>query len=171
MFIKSTLKRPLSEVLELVEFAASVSKADLSTVQVNIKNSHRGSGGGMAYYGMPKGRYSANSNDNEATRLVTLRVGGDEFFPRSNMCYKWVQRKYKNKRWHEKKETHPYGGKSSPLIVCDDWREWLVALAAHEFNHIHQYQQDLPRSEVECEKAALAALTAYREKHDPKATT
>ena len=57
----------------------------------------------------------------------------------------------------------PYGGKGSPLIEMKDWREGLVALAAHEFNHIRQYQNSWPRSEVDCEKFAAKRLATYRE--------
>jgi hypothetical protein len=57
----------------------------------------------------------------------------------------------------------PYGGKGSPPIEMMDWREGLVALAAHEFNHIRQFQNNWPRSEVDCEKFAAKRLAAYRE--------
>lgn len=62
--------------------------------------------------------------------------------------------------------TAPYGGKGSPLIEMRDWREGLVGLAAHEFCHIHQFQNNLPRSEVHAERAALKRLMAYRESID-----
>jgi hypothetical protein len=57
---------------------------------------------------------------------------------------------------------HPYGGKRAPLIVCRDWREALVAVAAHEARHIQQYQRNKPRSEVDCERFAAKALDRYR---------
>jgi hypothetical protein len=60
------------------------------------------------------------------------------------------------------REQHPYGGKGSPLIEMHDWREGLVALAAHEFCHVHQFQNNLPQSEVQAEKAAEKRLIAYR---------
>jgi hypothetical protein len=44
-----------------------------------------------------------------------------------------------------------------------DWREGLIGLAAHEFTHIRQFQNNWPRSEVQCEKAAARVLTVYRE--------
>ncbi len=56
----------------------------------------------------------------------------------------------------------PYGGKGSPLIEMMDWREGLVGLAAHEFTHIRQYQNNWPRSEVQCEQFAAKRLAAYR---------
>lgn len=56
----------------------------------------------------------------------------------------------------------PYGGKGSPLIDVRNWREALVAVAAHEFMHIHQFQNNLRRSEVDAERAAAKRLAAYR---------
>lgn len=56
----------------------------------------------------------------------------------------------------------PYGGRGSPLIEMRDWREGLVALAAHEFTHIHQFQNNLRRSEVHAEQSAARRLERYR---------
>lgn len=58
--------------------------------------------------------------------------------------------------------TAPYGGRGSPLIEVADWREGLVALAAHEFNHIRQFQNRWPCSEVECERVAAKRLASFR---------
>jgi hypothetical protein len=60
------------------------------------------------------------------------------------------------------REQHPYGGKGSPLIEMRDWREGLVGLAAHEFCHIYQFQNNLPRSEVQAERASAKRLETYR---------
>jgi hypothetical protein len=56
----------------------------------------------------------------------------------------------------------PYGGKKSPLMEYRNWREWLLALAVHEFNHVNQYQNNLRRSEVACERKAADALDRFR---------
>lgn len=156
--IKSTANYPIDEIRALVGFAAAHSKADLASVQINVKNCHKGAMAGMAYHGVPR---MANAVE-DATHLVTLRIGKERDFPHDNMCYKWITKKYKNKRWYEKRPTHPYGGKSSPLIEHADWKEGLISIAAHEFNHIYQFQNKLPKSEVECERAAEAALIAWR---------
>jgi hypothetical protein len=58
---------------------------------------------------------------------------------------------------------HPYGGVTSPRIVLNDWREALVALTAHELQHIDQFRRGRPASEVECERASARVLAAYRE--------
>jgi hypothetical protein len=64
-------------------------------------------------------------------------------------------------------ERHPYGGKSSPLIEMQDWREALVAVAAHEARHVQQFQarargMRTPLSEVDAERHAAKRLDAYR---------
>jgi hypothetical protein len=71
-------------------------------------------------------------------------------------------------------ERHPYGGKSSPLIEYHNWREGLVAVAAHESRHIHQFQlrargKRAPLSEVDAEKHAAIRLAEYRERLAAKA--
>ena len=43
-----------------------------------------------------------------------------------------------------------------------DWRERLVALAAHEACHVRQFREGLRRSEVEAERWALRVLEAWR---------
>jgi hypothetical protein len=63
-------------------------------------------------------------------------------------------------------ERHPYGGKGSPEIIKNDWQEAMVAIAAHEFCHIHQYQNRLPRSEVQAEKVAARVLDTFRIERD-----
>jgi len=57
---------------------------------------------------------------------------------------------------------HPYGGVRSPLIVLADWREAMVALAAHEARHHQQMQHKKPLSEVDAEKFAAKRLAAFR---------
>jgi hypothetical protein len=44
-----------------------------------------------------------------------------------------------------------------------DWREALVAVAAHEARHLWQYATTAPRSEVDAERHAARTLAAYRE--------
>jgi hypothetical protein len=50
----------------------------------------------------------------------------------------------------------------SPIVEFADWREALVAVAAHEARHIWQYQFDRPRGEVDAELRAAARLEEYR---------
>src|SRR5262245_28827975 len=45
--------------------------------------------------------------------------------------------------------TYRYSGlRTAPWITVRDWRERLVALAAHEAYHVHQFRHGIRRSEV-----------------------
>jgi hypothetical protein len=52
--------------------------------------------------------------------------------------------------------------KTAPSITVRDWRERLVALAAHEAFHVRQFRQGLRRSEVAAERWANSRLAAWR---------
>jgi hypothetical protein len=54
--------------------------------------------------------------------------------------------------------------KTAPWITVGDWRERLVALAAHEACHVRQFRDGLRRSEVQAERWALQLLGAWRAK-------
>jgi hypothetical protein len=53
--------------------------------------------------------------------------------------------------------------KTAPWITVGDWRERLVALAAHEACHVHQFRTGARRSEVHAERWALDVLSGWRE--------
>jgi hypothetical protein len=61
---------------------------------------------------------------------------------------------------------HPYGGITSPLVVTHTWQEAIVAVAAHESNHILQFMTGTKPSEVACERAALRVVELFRETID-----
>ncbi|HEX2089344.1 MAG TPA: hypothetical protein VHI54_05360 [Actinomycetota bacterium] len=50
---------------------------------------------------------------------------------------------------------------TAPWITVRDWRERLVALAAHEAFHVHQFREGLRRSEVAAERWALKKLLEW----------
>ena len=56
---------------------------------------------------------------------------------------------------------------TAPWITVRDWRERLVALAAHEAFHIHQFRQGLRRSEVAAERWALKKLAEWISTQSP----
>jgi hypothetical protein len=59
--------------------------------------------------------------------------------------------------------TYRYRGLSTaPWITVEDWRERLIALAAHEAYHVHQFREGLRRSEVQAERWALRRLSSWR---------
>jgi hypothetical protein len=170
------------------EIAGGAYGLNLRKTCINVKNSNRGSGSGGAYDGVPR----ISNAPRGAEYLVTLKLGPENSFPTDNVHSKWVkvdadtpgaQRLFKTTggklyqpggdRSEEGvnghhgwfilvKQDHAYGGKGSPVMEYRDWRERLVALAAHELSHIYQFQNELPKSEVVCETKASKALAAYR---------
>jgi hypothetical protein len=143
MKFKITCKYDHCEVERLVGFAATHSAADLSAVHINVKNCS-GAYAGMAYYVVP---LMSSASGTDAKHLVTLRIGPQWRSPKDNMVtsHKWERRPYseyarskqkhpyrgcsatekgKTKTWMEKRIDfrHPCGGKSSPLIVKENWK-------------------------------------------------
>jgi hypothetical protein len=60
-------------------------------------------------------------------------------------------------------KTYRYWNRTTaPWITVGDWRERLVALAAHEACHVRQFRGGLRRSEVEAERWAARILDAWR---------
>lgn len=59
----------------------------------------------------------------------------------------------------------PYGGFRSPLIVCNDWKELLVILAAHEFHHVKGWKEGTSQAEYICEVFAAKTLNEYRDEY------
>ena len=177
MHIHSTSKYQLGTVNSLVTFATE--EVDTDGVVFNVKNSKRAYAG-RAYYGIPP--ISPFSRDPQHKYLVVLRLGDPSHFPIDNMVTRtrWkviTEDEYYDTQCRTSKTykrdgsvvytraqtvTHPYGGMTSPFIVLKNWQEGLVYLASHEARHIHQFKNDLPRSEVDCEKFAHDTLMRYR---------
>lgn len=86
-----------------------------------------------------------------------------------DMSFQGYPAKQHIKFWRYVYNRNPYGGKKSPLITVNNWRESLISVAAHEGWHIKQFGQRRERyrqkicHEYECEIAADAALRRYRE--------
>jgi hypothetical protein len=142
MWIRNTSRHPDGLVEKLVRFA--VSEIDMRRVCVNVKN---GQLGGGAYDGIPE----ISNAPSRARYLVTLRLGsGRERWPLGPVNYHF-------------KTPHEVGPRNRfPFFVCADWKEWLVKLAAHEARHIEQFRNGLSRSEIDCERYAVAKLEAFR---------
>lgn len=182
MYLRITSKHPKEEVEALVRFAAE--PYDLRRVCVNVKNSQYAYRG-MAYQSVPRAYSNAPRT---ARRLVVIAVGSADKFakPQTNVrtTYRWVRVEEGEpydvaqvrscgkmvdgvmQTWLERQiaTKTPYGGKKSPLIVYTSWQEAMVAISAHEFHHIHQFQNKLRCAERYCERAALEALERYRAK-------
>jgi hypothetical protein len=142
VWIRNTSRHPDGRVEELVRLATA--EIDMRKVCVNVRN---GALGGAAYDGIPE-----VSNAPRAARyLVTLRLGrGNEDWPLGPVNY----------HFKTPEETGPRN--RFPFFTCDDWQEWLVKLAAHEGRHIEQFRRRLKRSELDCERFAVAALERFR---------
>ena len=142
MWIRNTSRHPDDEVRTLVEFATG--SIDMRRVCVNVRN---GDLGGGAYNGVP----SISNAPRRADYLMTLRLGqADESWPLGPVNY------------HFKTPTETGPRNRFPFFVCNDWREWLVKLAAHEAKHIEQFRQGETCSEISCEQFALDVLDQYR---------
>jgi hypothetical protein len=57
--------------------------------------------------------------------------------------------------------------KTSPIHLASAEQE-LVAIAAHEARHCYQYMHGLPRSEVECDRIAIAVVKSWEAGNRPR---
>lgn len=128
----------------------------MKNVCINLKNSQHAFVG-RSYDGVPDISNAPKSSE----YLIVLRLGSSDKFPYDNMTYKWVEDDTVP-GGYRMEPKHPYGGKRSPFIVHNDWKEGLIAIAAHEARHIYQYRNGKSRSEVDAEKFAAKRLDAYR---------
>lgn len=173
MYIRNTSRYETEEVRRLVQFATK--DMDTKHVCVNVKNCG-GAYKGWAYKSVPR----ISNAPASAKYLIVLRIGKPEMFPVNNLVKsrRWVRVKPNEKynpsevrgcgngteRWLEREviTEHSYGGKSSPFMEMKDWREGLIALAAHEMTHITQYRHNWATEEWMCESAALKVLESWR---------
>jgi hypothetical protein len=175
--LHNTSRYPYDEVSLLVAFA--MQEIDHSRLAVHVRNSSRAYRG-RAYEGVPQ--LSKRAVDPEIDRLVTIGIGAPSHFPCDNLQtrVRWVplrreddttasvlrRRRDRLGRVRMERqviEQHGYGGKRSPVLVFQNWREALVSVAAHEARHIWQYQVDAPRSEVDAEQCAGCRLELFRD--------
>jgi hypothetical protein len=137
MVVQNTSRYPTEDVQRLVRFATG--DLDMRGVCVNVKNSRRYPYGGYAYLGVPEISNAPASSE----YLITVRLGTPDRFPFT-----------------------PPRRRGSPSLQLGCWREALVAVAAHEAWHIQQYRQELPRSEVACERFEAVVIGRFRERPD-----
>src|SRR3954471_16414885 len=141
-WIRNTSRYLDDEVTSLV--LSATRGVDMSRVCVNVKGGHGLTA--RAYDGVP----SISNAPRTARYLVTIKVGNGVRFPVGPH----------NRNGKAPNEVGPRN--RFPFFTYADWREWLVAAAAHEAQHIHQYRHGMRRSEVDCECFAEKALTRYR---------
>lgn len=188
-YFKNTSQYPTREVKKLVWFALQGLDIDTDTLAINVKgsqHSHRG----RAYQHVPG--QSPWITNRAIKNLIVVAIGAPELFPSSNV---WDHAKYtllpgmtnaealritattnreivqRMKKdytfafYERTYERHGYGGKSSPQIIYNNWREALVGVTAHEGWHIVQFRKHLKLSEVACEHEAAAAINLYRQQY------
>lgn len=144
MRLKNTSRYPDDAVLQLVIIALRGINA--RRLAVNVKNSRRPYRG-RTYATVPS--ISPVSAEPDIERLVTIGIGAPECFPLDTAI-------------GQPGTLHGYGGKRSPIITMNDWREALVAVAAHEARHVWQFEHEAPGSEIDAERFAAARLDEYR---------
>jgi hypothetical protein len=186
MYLRNTSRFATDEVRRLLAIATAGVR--MTRVAVHVKNS-AGAYAGRAYEQVPRVSSAAHSAERlitlrvgpdkkfPCTNLVVSRRPISDWltldqlraqFPDRNtdnsLCYSMKRVAGAPEMLHRVSRAirHPYGGKRSPLIVCNNWREALVAIAAHESRHIYQFQHNKRRSEVDCERFAARALERYR---------
>lgn len=176
MRLHNTSRYPTDEVRRLVEFGTR--GVETAGVAIHVKNCAHPFRG-RAYPSPPA--CSPTARLTGVRYLITVGVGAPTCFPADNMVTRdrWVAipeaeaHGRADVRWSWSRsrgtyaqrlvvERHPYGGKRSPFIEYRCWREALVGVAAHEARHVHQFRHGKPRSEVDCERFAAAAVERYR---------
>jgi hypothetical protein len=136
-----TVDYPRDEVQALVRFAArQVEDLDRHAVIVKVKNTRAGTGHGRVY---PCVQTQADYRAGHRW-LVTLALGAPARFP---------------------VDAHPYHlGRTRTAIIGQfaDWRELLVFQAAHELQHIADYQCRRKATEDLANFAGCDCLRRYR---------
>lgn len=140
MVIRNMSDYPDEEVRRLVKFA--VSEVDMRRVCVKVKNARNRRFRGMAYDCVPFRKSAPPSS----TRLVTIGLGSPDVFP--FLMNGWMSDRAR-----------------MPKMEIRDWRDLLVAIAAHEAKHIEQFKEGIRNSEVACETFAAYMLRRFREEN------
>src|SRR5215471_14635649 len=139
MTFKNTSRYPKEEVRRLIAFA--LRNIDHREVAVHVKN-RRNAVSGRAYRTIPW--LSPFRRNPKLRYLITVSIGAASTFP---FTARYVRRK-SDKGW--------------PLVEHRDWREGLVGVAAHEAQHIKQFQFKMPISEQEAERVEFKRIAEYR---------
>lgn len=142
LVIRNRTSYPDQEVRDLVRFG--LADVDASRVCVNVKRMRSGvqAAAGVFYHGVPSISNAPPSSEN----LITLRLPAASHYP-----LPWYQ--------------DGRGPVRSPMqyVRCHDWREALVAIAAHEGRHLHQYREKRRGGEVDADEHAFFRLARYRQ--------
>jgi hypothetical protein len=155
MILKNDSSYPTAELEQLIKFAASMNTTqpiNLDRIYVHVKNTS-GKFSGQAWDAQPPEEWCGVElhPDLAADYYVFLRIPRAHKFPQSSLI-----------------RGKPYGGRLSSVYVCQDWKECVAALAAHELHHVAIWQQHtgrfvVPSDEARCERQAAHALHRFRQ--------
>ena len=136
LIVRNTSIYPTTRVKELVKFAVN---SFHTGVCINVKNSSNAYGG-YAYHDIP----SISNAPRSSRYLVTIRIGKPSQFP----CKNYGSTLYKR----------------VPEFDFLSWEEALVAVVAHELQHVRQFVRRLPISESKATLAEYKKLMEFRSK-------
>lgn len=137
-------RRYHEEIVKLVAFG--LDDADGDDLEIHVKKSSRDRASGCAYMDVCDYPESMIQVRPGVRYLITIRLGSHRNAPDAPTEFT-----------HQHRELTKQNA-----YVIHGWREDLIAVAAHEAQHIRQYRGRFPHSEVEAEMCAQAALTKYR---------
>lgn len=138
MKVKNTSVYPTTEIKRLLSFVKGFRRRE---VEVHIKNCH-------STYTPYRGHiywYANRQPYLNCTKpfLITIGIGSPDRFP-----------------YTVKNEELFY----APSYTLQNWQECLIAVFAHEINHLQRYLKGRSISEVKAEKHALKTLLKFRRK-------
>jgi hypothetical protein len=158
MILKNDSSYPTAELEQLIKFAASVNTTqpiELDRIFVHVKHT-RGKFSGEAFDAQPPEEWTgvdlwSNYGYDFADYYVFLCIPHAHKFPQSSLI-----------------RGKPYGGELSSVYVCQDWKECVAAVAAHELHHVALWQRQLRHvtlqsDEARCERQAAYALHRFRQ--------
>lgn len=138
MIIKITANYPHDEIKEILYFAAKSIGVNHARLIVKVKNSRK------TYRGTAfNWAWSKDNGKHGATRMITLGIGKPELFPHT-------PRRYRQK------------------FVLNDWQEALVRVAAHEFQHVRDYDNGIKASETAANGECFVTLQEWRKQRTIK---
>lgn len=145
--LKNRTKYPVNEIEELILFAASTieDSPDVTNVEFTIRyhdkrrEEHAFSGWYRYWF-----RDRHNKRGTTYREAITISLGTTD------------------QHWPAKNEKLYESGPSTYYLK--DWKEAVVAMAAHEIEHCWQWRNYRQMSEVDCEWAELNAVYLWRKK-------
>lgn len=141
MIIKNTSRYPVKEVRRLVRFALKgLGKYASRRLEVHVKNSKRAFAGSF-YPAIPL----CSSATFDRSFLIVARIGSEDKFP----CECVYPSRKRCEKYRRDLRT---------------WREALVSVIGHEYEHLRQWLKDKRFREDHAERRAYKTLKKFRER-------